>query len=269
MLTRNEFRTKGIKLFKEAATTIPNEIKKRIKSAYQSESKEIAKMQLKNILDNIELAENLERPLCQDTGIPIFFIETGKKINFKAMEKGLIDAIVEATETVPLRPNVVHPLTRRNTGNTGDHVPIFHYDFIDENVLRITLLMKGAGSENMSRMQMMNPSDNMKDITSFIVETVRRAGGNPCPPTIVGVGIGGSADYAPLLAKKALLKEENSKIEEEILKKINGLGIGPMGLGGKTTSLKVSIKTASCHTASLPVAVNLQCWAHRVASVVL
>ncbi|MCD6127676.1 MAG: fumarate hydratase [Methanomicrobia archaeon] len=269
MLTEEEFKNTGIELFKKAVTTIPEDIKKLLRSAYRSEKEDIAKTQLKNILDNIKLAETLKYPLCQDTGIPIFFIETGKSIDFKVMERGLREAVIEATEIIPLRPNAVDPLTRKNTGNTGKHLPIFHYEFTDEKILRITLLMKGAGAENMSRMKMMKPSDDITEIKKFVIETVKKAGGNPCPPTIVGVGIGGTSDYACFLAKKSLLKKETTDLEREILEEINTLNIGPMGLGGRTTSLRVCIETAGCHTASLPVAVNLQCWAHRVASVVL
>jgi len=269
MLTREEFKTIGIELFKKAVTTIPEDIKKLLESAYRSEPEEIAKIQLKNILENIKMAEELNYPICQDTGIPIFFVETGMNLELKTIERGLIEATVEATKIIPLRPNVVDPLTRKNTGNTGKHVPMFHYESVDEKILKITLLIKGAGAENMSRTKMLNPSEDIESIKRFVVDTVKIAGGNPCPPTIVGVGIGGSSDYACLLAKKALLKEKNTKLEKEILKEINILNIGPMGLGGKTTSMKVCIETASCHTASLPVAVNLQCWAHRKASVVM
>jgi len=269
MLTREEFKTIGIELFKKAVTTIPEDIKKLLESAYRSEPEEIAKIQLKNILENIKMAEELNYPICQDTGIPIFFVETGMNLELKTIERGLIEATVEATKIIPLRPNVVDPLTRKNTGNTGKHVPMFHYESVDEKILKITLLIKGAGAENMSRTKMLNPSEDIESIKRFVVDTVKIAGGNPCPPTIVGVGIGGSSDYACLLAKKALLKEKNTKLEKEILKEINILNIGPMGLGGKTTSMKVCIETASCHTASLPVAVNLQCWAHRKASVVI
>jgi fumarate hydratase subunit alpha len=269
MLTREEFKIIGIELFKKAVTTIPEDIKELLESAYRSETEEIAKIQLKNILENIRMAEELNYPICQDTGIPIFFIETGMNLELKTIERGLIEATVEATKIIPLRPNVVDPLTRKNSGNTGKHVPMFHYESVDEKILKITLLIKGAGAENMSRTKMLNPSEDIESIKRFVVDTVKIAGGNPCPPTIVGVGIGGSSDYACLLAKKALLKEKNTRMEKEILKEINMLNVGPMGLGGKTTSLKVCIETASCHTASLPVAVNLQCWAHRKASVMI
>ncbi|RLF96706.1 fumarate hydratase [Thermococci archaeon] len=269
MLTREDFKTMGIELFKKAVTTIPEDIKELLESAYKSEKEEVAKIQLKNILENIKIAEELNYPICQDTGIPIFFIETGINLDFRTIERGLIEATVEATKIIPLRPNVVDPLTRKNTGNTGKHVPIFHYESVDEKILKITLLIKGAGAENMSRTKMLNPSEDMESIKRFVINTVKIAGGKPCPPTIVGIGIGGSSDYSCLLAKKALLKDKNTKIEKEILKDINNLNIGPMGLGGKTTSLRVCIETASCHTASLPVAVNLQCWAHRTASVII
>jgi fumarate hydratase subunit alpha len=212
-------------------------------------------------------------PMCQDTGLPLFYV-SGQ------CDEGIIPAIrrgVErATRTIPLRPNVVNPITRMNGGNNlGDMMPLIHFEPAGHEHLDITLMMKGAGSENMSALRMMNPTQGVKGIKEFILDTVVAGGGKPCPPVIVGVGVGGTADLACHLAKKALLRPLNRHSENEALRQIetemtealNRTGIGPMGLGGNNTVLGVSIESASCHTASLPVAISLQCWAARRASV--
>ncbi|MBU2560434.1 fumarate hydratase, partial [archaeon] len=167
------------------------------------------------------------------------------------------------------RFNVVDPLSRENSGdNTGAGIPQIHWSTSDDGHTYITYMPKGAGSENASAAGMLKPSDGVKD---FVLDTVKKAGGKPCPPIIVGVGIGGAMDTSAMLAKRALLRtldsrnpeEAYAKLEDELLKEINELGIGPMGLGGLTTALAVNVEYAACHTASLPVAVNIQCWAHR------
>jgi fumarate hydratase subunit alpha len=227
---------------------------------------------LDTILKNVELGEMRMLPMCQDTGLPLFYI-SGQ------CDEGIIPAIrrgVErATRTIPLRPNVVDPITRMNGGNNlGDMMPLIHFEPAGHEHTDITLMMKGAGSENMSALRMLNPTQGVKGIKEFILDTVVAAGGKPCPPVIVGVGVGGTADLASHLAKKALLRpvdrhSENDTIrqmETEMFEMLNRTGIGPMGLGGKNTVLCVSIESASCHTASLPVAISLQCWAARRAS---
>ncbi len=262
---------KIVELIREAQTKLPLEVERALRKAYDSEENEIARLQLKNMLENIKLARELSLPICQDTGIPYFFVELGKNKTKKEIEEAIIEGVKLATEEVPLRPNVVSPLTRENSGNNvGYRMPIINWKFSDKSYTEIIYFPKGAGSENMSRLKMLRPNESIED---FVLKTVKKAQGNPCPPTIVGIGIGGSFDFSAKLAKEALIRdfsEQNSneniaKLEERLLRKINALGIGPMGMGGKTTCLKVSIEVASCHTASLPVAVNLQCWAHRIA----
>jgi len=233
---------------------------------------------LEAILENIGYAQKNKSPICQDTGIPVVYIGLGSKA---PVDPGIIgDAVAagvrRASQDIPLRSNTVHPLTRKNSGdNTGKGVPVIDVEVLNGcDYLEITVLPKGAGSENMSRLCMLNPSDGVSGITRFVLESVASAGGNPCPPVIVGLGIGGTADMAAKLSKKALLRRIPSgnadigvaRLEKELLESINKLGVGPMGLGGDTTALAVHAGYAFCHTASLPVAVNLQCWANRRAS---
>jgi fumarate hydratase subunit alpha len=187
------------------------------------------------------------------------------------LTRGLYEAVAQgirrATKEVPLRPNVVDPVTRHNTGiNTGPGMPAIHVKPGDR--FTVTVLPKGAGAENMSRIALLLPSEK-NQIEKFVVETVLIAGARPCPPVVLGVGIGGTFDGAAALAKEALLLplDKTDAFEEQLLHAVNRLGIGPMGLGGDTTALAVKVKTAGCHTASLPVAVNVQCWANRHATV--
>ncbi len=265
-----------VDILKKAETELPSDIINALKQSQLRETSPIAKAQLSAILKNIGIAKERSIPMCQDTGILVFFVELGRDVH---LDFNLGDAIVEgvrrATKIIPLRPNAVDPLTRNNSGdNTGVGLPDIKYEIVEGNKLTITVAPKGAGSENMSVITMLNPTE-VNSIRNFILTTVLNAGGMPCPPIIVGVGIGGSFDKAARLAKSALLSDLNinpknmTKPERDILSDINSLGIGPMGLGGDTTALAVHIKTAHCHTASLPVAVNIQCWANRHASVTL
>ena len=232
----------------------------------------VAKSQLQAILKNIEIAKKHGVPMCQDTGIMIFFAELGTEFQpgFD-LEAAIREAVILATAEIPLRPNAVDPLTRKNSGNnTGTGIPDIHWKLVPGNQLKITAAPKGAGSENMSSLRMLNPTET-GSIKNFVLETIVNAGGMPCPPLTIGVGIGGSFDAAARLAKEALLEPLDTPmegLEREILEAVNSLGIGCMGLGGSTTALSVHVKTAYCHTASLPVAVNIQCWANRHASVV-
>ncbi|MEE8403736.1 MAG: fumarate hydratase [Candidatus Hydrothermarchaeaceae archaeon] len=260
-----------VELIKKAVVDLPEEVEKALKDAYGREESEIAKLQLRNILENVGLARESQSPMCQDTGLPLFFVELGT-VKKAEVKKAIIDAVRDATTSVPLRPNVVDPLSRENTGdNTGYGMPQIYWGVSGDGHTHVTYMPKGAGSENASAQKMLKPNESVKD---FVLDTVKKAGGSPCPPIIVGVGIGGAMDTSAALAKKALLRpidsrnahDEYAKLEDELLVEINRLGIGPMGLGGKTTALKVNIEHAACHTASLPVAVNIQCWAHRYAA---
>ncbi len=257
---------------RKAEIELPEDVKSALIRAETIEENQVAKSQLQAILKNIELAKNHGIPMCQDTGIMIFFVELGTEFHpgFD-LEAAIKEAVILATAEIPLRPNAVNPLTRQNSGdNTGIGIPDINWKLVPGNQLKITAAPKGAGSENMSALHMFNPKE-IEHIPNFVLETVVNAGGMPCPPLMIGVGIGGSFDAAARLAKEALLEPlytPMNSFEEEILEAVNALGIGCMGLGGSITALAVHVKTAYCHTASLPVAINIQCWANRHASVV-
>lgn len=262
-----------VRLLRLASTKLPGDIGWALEAAAGWETGEIAYSQLGAIMDNSKKAEFLGRPLCQDTGLPIFYVSGRFDSSIK---KDIENAVRRATGEIPLRPNLVDPLTRENTGdNTGLGSPFIHFDPTDDDFLEIAVLPKGAGSENMTRLAMLNPADGVEGVKKFVIDSVLDAGGRPCPPSIVGIGIGGTSDICASLAKKALLtplsrrtKDKTIRdLEEELFVKLNDSGLGPMGLGGATTVLGVRILTAGCHTASLPVAVNIGCWATRRASV--
>jgi len=259
-------------LLRKAEIELPDDVVDALKKAEAREKNQVAKSQLQAILRNIELAKNHGVPMCQDTGIMIFFAELGTEFQSGFdLEAAIREAVTLSTREIPLRPNAVDPLTRKNSGNnTGAGIPDIHWKLVPGKQLKITVAPKGAGSENMSALRMLNPTET-GSIKNFVLETVVSAGGMPCPPLTLGVGIGGSFDKAARLAKEALLEPLDSpmnEFEKEILDAVNALGIGCMGLGGSTTALAVHVKTAHCHTASLPVAVNIQCWANRHASIV-
>jgi fumarate hydratase subunit alpha len=226
---------------------------------------------LKQIRLNADIAKNEDIPICQDTGLAVFFVEIGNDVFIEG--GSLTDAINEGVRQGYkdgfLRKSVLDPFARVNT---GDNTPvIIHYDYTTGDRLKIILDAKGGGSENMSRLQMLKPSDGRNGVKNFAVETVKMAGGNPCPPLVVGVGVGGNFEKCALLAKKALLRplgtpHENPEIaalEKEILEEVNNLGVGPQGLGGRVTALAVHVEYFPCHIASLPAAVNLDCHVHR------
>ncbi|MDR0779008.1 MAG: fumarate hydratase [Methanomassiliicoccaceae archaeon] len=262
-----------VNLLRLANTKLPEDVGWALEAAASWETNEIAYSQLGGIMDNVKKAEFMGRPMCQDTGVPVFYV-SGK---FDAsIEKSIRNGVRRATSEIPLRPNTVHPLTRENPGdNLGDGMPVIHYTPTDDDHTEITVLPKGAGAENMTKLVMLNPADGTAGVKKFIISTVLEAGGRPCPPTVVGVGIGGTSDMCVKMAKEALLRptdhvntnDDERKLEEELFTILNASGLGPMGLGGDSTVLRVHIKTAYCHTASLPVAVNLNCWAARRATV--
>jgi fumarate hydratase subunit alpha len=274
MITDDRITEVSIELLRKAVTVLPKDIINALKKAYETETDEVPKMQLKTILDNIELANETGKPMCQDTGIPIFFVNVGKA-EAGDIESAIRSGVEQATPEVPLRPNAVHPLTRKNPGNNlGAHMPYINYRFSDNDYLELSVMPKGAGSENMSAMKMLTPSAGVKGIKQFVLDTLVNAGGKPCPPIIMGVGIGGSADISMKLAKEALLRPldsphpepELAELESELYEALNTIGVGPMGLGGKTTLLGINIEYAYCHTASHPVGINIQCWAARRAA---
>jgi fumarate hydratase subunit alpha len=259
----------------DACRLLNPEVEEALKKGYEAEESESAKEVLKQLLDNAELARNTLLPLCQDTGVAIFFVELGEdlKISDGSLTDILNKAMVEGYDKGYLRKSLCHPLTRKNT---GDNTPsIIHTELVPGDKLKIRFMPKGGGSENMSKIAMLKPAQGWAGIKDFVVRTMAEAGPNPCPPTVVGVGIGGTFDLAPTLAKKALFRPvgtpnpdpELDAMEKELLAAINELGIGPMGLGGKTTSLDVKIEMHPCHIASMPVAVNVQCHSHRTKEV--
>jgi len=263
-------------LLKLAAIRLPADVKNALQKAYHRERHEIGRLHLKNILENIKLAEELNVPICQDTGTIIFYVKAGA--NFRGLDKirGILyKAARRATLEIPLRPNAVDPFTNRNSGdNIGRHIPYINWEISRGDALEITALLKGGGSENVCALKMMKPGEGVVGMKKFVIECVLKAGGMPCPPTIIGVGVGGGADIAMTLAKKALLRpvdDENpdaniARIERSLCEAVNLTGIGPMGLGGDTTALAVKIEYAHRHPASYPVAVAFQCWAARKAS---
>jgi len=262
-----------VELLRFAVTRLPADVERALERIYGEETEAASKMQMKAILENLELAKKTGTPLCQDTGIHVFFVRLGPKSG--DLEAIIRKAVERGTKEIPLRPNAVHPLTRKNPGNNlGIHMPYIYFEPGTEDYLEITVMPKGAGSENMSQMAMLTPSSGEKGVKEFALSTLLRAGGNPCPPVLIGMGIGGSADICMGLAKKALLRPLGShnpdpavaSLEKTLFEALNGIGIGPMGLGGKNTLLGFHIEHAFCHTASHPVAINIQCWAARRAT---
>ena len=274
MISKDIIRDKVYELYKEAVIVLSDDVKKSLEYALQIEEHDLAKLNIEAILKNIELAEQKGIPMCQDTGLPVVFVKLGN-VEVENLRQGIEEGIKKATEEIPIRPNIVDPLSRKNTNiNVGDYIPPIDIELIDEDYLEITILPKGFGSENNNAMKMALPAEGINGIKEFVVESVLKAKGKPCPPTVVAVGIGGTSDLCLKLGKKALLGKvgqrnpdhEIAKLEEEILAEINVSGIGPMGLGGKTTTLDVKILKAHTHTAGLPIGVCIQCWANRHAT---
>jgi fumarate hydratase subunit alpha len=263
-------------ILKQAVIYLPDDVKQALKKAYAEETSETGKTQLEAILENIELAEKYQAPVCQDTGTIIFYIKAGAKArNLDRVETALIDATKRATREVPLRPNAVDPFTGKNSGdNTGRYIPVVNWEIVPGDSIEMTVMTKGGGSENVCIGGMVVPGEGIKGLKRFVVDAVIKAGAQPCPPNILGVAMGGGADTSMKLAKKALLRPltehnpdpEIAKLEKEIFEAVNMTGIGPMGLGGKTTVLGVHVDFAFRHPASFPVAVAFNCWAARHAS---
>lgn len=239
--------------------------------ALEQEESPTGKEILKRLIENAKIAREQRIPMCQDTGFAVVFVELGQDV--RIVGGSLKDAITEGVrrgyEEGYLRKSICHCITRKNTGDNTP--PVIHFDVVPGDRLKIIFAPKGGGSENMSRVTMLTPAVGIDGVRDFVIQRVKESGPNPCPPTIVGVGIGGTIEQAAILAKKALLRplgsenpdEELRALEKDWLERINRLGIGPQGLGGRITSLAVHINMMPCHIASLPVAVNIQCHAAR------
>jgi len=264
------------KLVERTAYRVPAEVKTALMKSYRAEQAGNGKKYLGLILENLKAAEKERLPLCQDTGLAVFFVEQGCDVIINAGGYRTIDDIINeglqrGSENGYLRRSIVSPVERKNTGTNAPGV--VHILPGEKGKFKISLLAKGFGSENKSRLAMLSPTEGKEGIEEFIVETVRQAGSMPCPPIFVGVGIGGSFEKAALLSKIALCrmgeKSLYRKWEKTLVKKLNSLRIGPAGFGGKTTALDVRIETYPTHIAGLPVAVNISCWAHRFGTITL
>lgn len=265
-------------LILKASYHLPNDIKAKLIECEKKEISPIGKDILGDILKNADLANKNQMPLCQDTGMCVLFVEIGQNVSITGeyVSDSIHSAVGEAYREGYLRMSVVKdPLNRQNT---KDNTPaIIYYDILPGDKINIKLMPKGFGSENMSALKMLKPSDGLDGVIDFVVETVRKAGSNPCPPVIVGVGLGGTMEKAALLSKKALLRplytgHENefyALLEARLLQKINNTGIGPQGMGGIITALGVHIEVYPTHIAGLPVAVNLSCHAARHAEITI
>ncbi|SKA74798.1 fumarate hydratase [Desulfobaculum bizertense] len=265
-----------VDLVLNAARYLPEDVEEALKTARDKEDSDSAREVLGQLLENAELARNSGLPLCQDTGVGVFYVELGSDVHVNGnLEEIINGGMIEGYDKGLLRKSLCDPLTRKNTGDNSPAV--VHIKIVPGDKLHIRHMAKGGGSENMSRCTMLTPAQGWEGIKDFVLRRMAEAGPNPCPPTIVGVGIGGTFDMAPALAKEALfrpLAQENpdpqlAKMEEELLTELNKLGVGPMGLGGKTTCLGVKIEMRPCHIASLPLAVNVQCHSSRIKEVVL
>ena len=265
------------KLCIDANYNIPQDVLEKLKLSCENEESPVAKDILTQIIENDILAKETKVPMCQDTGLTVVFLEVGRDIHlsgdiYEAVQEGVRIGYKDGY----LRKSMVKdPFNRVNT---GDNTPaIIHTKLVEGDKVKIIIAPKGGGSENMSTVTMMKPSDGLKGVKEFILNFIDKAGGNPCPPIVVGVGIGGNLEKSALLAKEALLRDvsdinsdENLRtLEEELLRDINKLGIGPMGLGGRTTALAVKVKVHPCHVAQLPLAININCHAARHKEVIL
>ncbi len=263
----------------DGSCLLPDDVLRAIRSAAEKESSALGRDFLQQYIENAAIAVKERKPICQDTGFAVFFVEMGEDamIDGGSIYQALTEGTARGYKEGFLRKSIVSdPIFKRK--NTADNTPpVIHLTMVPGDKLKVVFAPKGGGSENMGALKMLKPSAGREGVVDFIVSTVTGAGGNPCPPTIVGAGVGGTAEHAMLLAKKALLREvgkpaadaEYAELEKEVMQKINASGVGPQGLGGDTTCLAVHIEHHPCHIASMPVAVALNCHAARHAEFVL
>lgn len=267
------------RLIRQAAVVLPDDVKSALARACEREETILARRQLLAMLENARVAEQRQVPLCQDTGVPTFFLSLGSEVRIEGNPaRALEDAVRRATEEVPLRQNVIHPLSRRNSGtNTGWGVPILHWDFVPgADYLELMFVPKGFGAEmRASQCWVLTSEDASRAAVRAVLDVVQDSMGEPCPPVIIGVGMGGTADHCVHMAKRALFRRplgshnqepEVAALEQQILQAVNETGLGPMGLGGRTYALAVHVEVCGAHTAVVPVSVLMQCWAARYAA---
>lgn len=269
---KSEVITEAIKnLCIKANYVLPDDVKNALNNFHEKESFPVAKNTLGILVENYKLAESDNIPICQDTGLACVFIEIGQDVHISGnLEDAINEGVRQGYEDGYLRKSCVKDPIKRV--NTNDNTPaVIYYDIVSGDKLKITVAPKGFGSENMSQIKMLRPSDGIEGVKEFILRVVEEGGPNPCPPIVVGVGIGGTFDKAATIAKKALMRDLSTRnsdpfyaeLEIELLEKINALGIGPQGFGGLTTALSVNIETLPTHIAGLPCAVNINCHATR------
>ncbi|MGQ9508357.1 MAG: fumarate hydratase [Thermodesulfobacteriota bacterium] len=261
----------------KANTELGTDVLNAFDRAIEKEESPLAIEILKELKENARIAKEENVPICQDTGVVVVFMEVGQEVHFIGgdVKEAIFEGVRKGYREGYLRTSMCHPFTRVNT---GDNTPaILHTEIVPGDKVKLIVAPKGGGSENMSKVMMLSPSEGIEGIKKYVLQRVRESGSNPCPPTIVGIGIGGNFEQSAILAKKSLLRPigapnphpELQQLESELLEEINRLGIGPQGLGGRTTSLAVHILMMPCHIASLPLAINIQCHAHRHKEVVI
>jgi fumarate hydratase subunit alpha len=267
------------RLAEEANYQMPSDVLTALTRARDTEKSPLGREMLDSIIENAHQAPSLRKPLCQDCGVAVVFLDIGQEVHIAGgdLETAVVEGVRKGYGEGYLRKSMVTcPFTERK--NTGDNTPpVIHYRIVSGDQLKISLMAKGSGAENMSRLFMLKPAEGRDGVTLATIRTMEEAGGKPCPPVIVGIGIGGTAEASMLLAKRSLLRRvgqpgpdaDTAALERDILSKLNQLGIGPLGLGGTVTALAVHIESMPCHIASLPVAVNLQCHSARHKEAVL
>jgi len=266
-----------ISAIEKAETVLPDDVVNVLTNSKGKEVNPSAVSQYNSILKNVELAKTRKLPICQDTGTMTFYIDVGFDFKYtKEIKKAILKAVPIATSKIPIRSNAVDPFNGKNMEtNVGEHIPNIYWNLVEGDTAKIHLLPKGGGSENCSTLAMLKPGEGIKGIKKFIVDHVIKCGGNPCPPTILGIGIGGGAELSMILAKKSLTRKIGSRhpenriadLELEILDLVNKTNVGVMGYGGVTSVLDVHIEYAARHPASLPLGIVVQCWADRRAEI--